>query len=106
MDFCNSEDCRGIAVRAIIGGYWYRGSAVPELIGKYIYCDFETRNFYLLHIPDRNQPYTGVTSTRLLLEPTPNNQAFKPASFAEDNNGEIYILDWLSPDIYRIESLV
>jgi len=32
---------------AIVGGYVYRGSAIPELVGKYVFGDLQRR--FLLH---------------------------------------------------------
>lgn len=94
-----------MALRAIIGGYWYRGSAVPIMAQRFIYSDFETRHVYLLNIPNRDRPFENATSTRLWLDPTPDNAFFKIAAFAEDLEGEIYVLNWQTPEIYRIESV-
>lgn len=69
--------------RSITGGYVYRGSAIPELQGAYVYGDFatgEVRAFYSEEVPTRNIS---------LVPPAGLNVA----SFAEDRAGELYVLD-------------
>jgi glucose/arabinose dehydrogenase len=69
---------------SITGGYVYRGSKIPELVGKYLYGDQVKGNFWALH------PETA-TITELNVEgPKP-----KVASFFEADDGEVYVLDYL-----------
>jgi len=69
---------------SITGGCVYRGSRLPELIGAYIYGDWETGKIWeLRHDGSR------VTKSRELVD-TP----FRIVSFGEDNNGELYIVDF------------
>ena len=56
--------------RSITGGYVYRGARVPELVGKYIYADFESGRVWALEydgsqatgVDEINQVSFGITS--------------------------------------------
>jgi len=76
--------------RSITGGYVYRGSENPELLGKYIFGDWSSsfirprgKLFYLEEIePGEWQRFNLLSS---------NFNRFV-MSFGEDQNGEIYVL--------------
>lgn len=76
---------------------------MPTLNNKYIYADWASGRLYSLSVPDRSKPLMGATVTRM----TPNfsppiSVEFSPASFAEDSRGEIYVMNWSSPQIFKI----
>ncbi len=71
---------------SITGGYVYRGSALPELVGTYLYGDFCSGEIFGLR--------QGVTSVLL-------DTDLQIASFGEDRNGEVYVVD-LRGAVYRI----
>jgi glucose/arabinose dehydrogenase len=80
----------------IIGGYVYRGQKYPSLDGVYIYGDFVAGTIWGFR-------YVGgkVTDSDTLLEQPKNIQ-----SFAEDENGELYLLSFSEHNdghIYAIE---
>ena len=67
---------------SVIGGYVYRGSAIPALIGTYVYGDYcsgEVRGF-------RYQNGEAVGDSLLV------DSRLNITSFGEDANGEIYAL--------------
>lgn len=74
---------------SIAGGYVYRGNAVPELKGKYVYGDYNGKSWLLTK--------TGNTwangSLELLDKPKENMQIL---SWGEDEVGELYVLANLS----------
>ena len=76
---------------SITGGFVYRGSAIADLVGWYVFGDFVTG--VILAIPADSQP--GVEPTELL---TPG---LAIASFGEGENGELYIVDY-GGSIYEI----
>ena len=80
--------------RAITGGFVYRGSKVPELIGAYIYADYITGRIWSLR-------YDGVTADNTQLIDTNLNIA----SFGVDENSELYICAF-DGNIYTITSTV
>jgi glucose/arabinose dehydrogenase len=70
--------------QSITGGYVYRGAAIPELQGFYVYGDFVQGRIWA--IPATSQQ--GAVSQELL------NTVFGISSFAEDNDGELYVIDY------------
>ena len=66
---------------SVIGGYVYRGSAIPSLQGWYVYGDFCTGEIFGL-LRD------GPDTVNLLLAETD----LRIASFAQDNAGNLYVL--------------
>jgi len=73
---------------AIIGGFVYRGSAIPELEGKYVFGDF-ARTFAndgrLFHLTDANE----VVEFDLLGQ---SELGLSLLGFGQDAGGEIYVL--------------
>jgi glucose/arabinose dehydrogenase len=65
---------------SIIGGYVYRGTAIPGHVGDYFYADFCTGDLWALR---RN----GAQATSIRLGEIPGN----PSSFGEDHDGELYV---------------
>jgi glucose/arabinose dehydrogenase len=80
-----SENC------AIIGGYVYRGAALPELEGTYIYGDWCSG-----HIWGLRQDNGGWTQLHLL------RSGLMISSFGLDERGEIYVADLRDGYLYRI----
>lgn len=77
--------------RAIIGGYVYRGSSLPELLGRYLFGDFVSGRIWALH--------EVAPELWLMQELLDTDLAI--VSFAEDEAGELYVLD-LRGGIYRL----
>lgn len=69
---------------SITGGYVYRGSTVPSLVGSYLYADFGTGKIWALEYDGENQ-----TNNTLLLDTD-----YKIVSFGTDRNEELFILDY------------
>lgn len=69
--------------RSITGGYVYRGSAMPSLVGTYIYGDFETGNIWALTYDSNNKAVP-----KLLLSVGGGTLS----SFAQGNDGEVYTI--------------
>jgi glucose/arabinose dehydrogenase len=86
----------------IIGGYVYRGSAIPALQGKYIFGDYLAGKVFSLD-------YNGTAASNFqditsLLFPTRTGgfNLVNPSSFGEDANGELYICDIGAGTVYKI----
>jgi glucose/arabinose dehydrogenase len=71
---------------SVTGGYAYRGKKIPELVGAYVYGDFETGRIWGLRFEDGK-----VTANGELVEVSPRTK-LNIASFGEDPQGELYIL--------------
>ncbi len=77
--------------QSVTGGYVYRGAAIPELQGFYVYGDFVTGRIWA--IPSTSQQ--GTVSEEIL------NTPFNISSFAQDNDGELYVIDY-NGGVHRI----
>lgn len=86
---------------AIVGGYVYRGHAIPGLRGRYIYGDACSRRIWSLTYAD------GVASD--IIELTDDLESadliavYDFASFGEGPDHELYVLD-MGGTVYRIEA--
>jgi putative heme-binding domain-containing protein len=69
---------------SITGGVVYRGSRFPELAGSYVFGDWETRRLWGVTV-DTSEP----GPLRDLAAPT-----VRVIDFAEDHDGELYLLDY------------
>jgi glucose/arabinose dehydrogenase len=72
--------------KSITGGYVYRGKALPELVGVYVYGDFETGRIWGL----REANGKAVANAELIDLRT--NPRLNIAAFGEDQQGELLIL--------------
>jgi len=68
---------------SITGGYVYRGSAIPELAGLYVYADFGSGRFWAAQ-PDGQGGYDND----LLVDTD-----LRPTSFATGADGELYVVN-------------
>lgn len=97
-------------MKSIIGGFWYRGVAVPSFSKRYIYGDYDTKAIYALEVPDRDNPHVGAKTNRLKFvfpddaqhAQIPGRQDMRPAAFAEDPDGELYVLNWMYGEIFKL----
>jgi len=86
---------------SIIGGYVYRGSAIPALQGHYIHADYGTSRIWSF-------TYSGGVVSNFAdrttqLDPPGALAITRPTSFGEDADGEVYICDFVGGEIYRID---
>jgi hypothetical protein len=65
---------------SVTGGYVYRGDAVPELRGQYLYADFCSGRVWALPAEGKGRR----TGRQIATVP-------QPSSFGEDAAGEVYI---------------
>jgi uncharacterized repeat protein (TIGR03806 family) len=76
----------------VIGGYVYRGSAVPALYGAYLYGDYEATTVWAL-TSDGEIPTSNVALDRV----------DQLSSFGEDRSGEVLLCSLGSGRLYRLE---
>jgi putative heme-binding domain-containing protein len=69
---------------SITGGHVYRGSRLPELEGKYVFGDWETRRIWAV---DAQRP--DLAGIRDIVEPT-----LRVVAFGEREDGELLVLDY------------
>ena len=77
---------------SVTGGYVYRGSGIPNLAGYYVFGDYISGNIFAVR--GDSEP---TVSAEVLLD-TPLNIS----TFAEDADGELYVVDYGPGVIYRI----
>lgn len=80
--------------RSVTGGYVYRGTAIPDLVGWYVFGDFISGRIFA--IPENSQP--GVVPDVLA------ETGFSIVSFAEGNNGELYLIDFGIGTIHELQA--
>jgi glucose/arabinose dehydrogenase len=74
---------------SITGGYVYRGTAVPQLVGQYVYGDFGSGHIWAI---PAGGPYTPVQI----------GQGNAISSFGEDARGELYVVDLAGGQVSRL----
>ncbi len=80
--------------RSITGGFVYRGRRLPELIGAYIYGDYDTGRIWMLRY---DREHNTVTENKELVD-----SSLRLVGFAEDRAGELFLLDHMSGQISRL----
>jgi glucose/arabinose dehydrogenase len=87
------EHSHGDGWCAIIGGYRYRGTGIPGLLGTYVYSDNCLGDLY-----GATQAGDGSWTTSLL-----KATSYSISGFGEDEAGELYACDLGGGKIYRID---
>ncbi|MBI5934961.1 MAG: PQQ-dependent sugar dehydrogenase [Chloroflexi bacterium] len=77
---------------SVTGGYVYRGSNFPDLAGVYLYADFCLGKIWGLKQNASNQWVTSLLA----------DTHFLISSFGEDEQGELYLLDYGNGVLYRL----
>jgi len=77
---------------SVTGGYVYRGEAIPDLRGWYLFSDYCSG--ILFGIPSDAE---GLVAPRVLLE-----TGARLSAFGEDADGELYVADIEGGGIYRV----
>ena len=77
---------------SITGGYVYRGAAIPELAGRYVFADFAQGKLFA-SVDNGN----GTFDYEQLLD-----TSFLVAAFAQEPNGELLFLNYGAGDIRRL----
>ena len=87
---------------SITGGYVYRGTKIPDLVGSYIFSDYLSEKIWILIPKDgENPPYESIRIAR--------KTQIAIASFGETPDGEIIVCGFPNPyaskgKIYRFTS--
>jgi len=78
---------------SVTGGYVYRGTRVPSLVGVYVFADYCEGQ--LRGIVQRDGVFVDQAALGVAVE--------APTSFGEDSDGELYVLSQSGP-VYRVLS--
>jgi glucose/arabinose dehydrogenase len=79
---------------AVTGGFVYHGTAIPGLVGQYVFADYSSG--FVWHIPTNTKP------TRMMTQADGWYANANIASFAEDTDGELFIVDVRTSGIYKL----
>ena len=85
-EYSQSEGC------SITGGYVYRGRAIPDLAGTYVFADYCAGTIWGL-TPDGDGAWSRTTHF---------DAGFAISSFGEGEAGELYVLDYSAGRVLRI----
>jgi len=78
---------------SITGGFVYRGKRLPELVGAYVYGDYETGKIWALwHDGQQVTRHEEIADTSI-----------KIVSFGQGEDGDVYFLHWGNPStVHRL----
>ena len=79
---------------SMTGGYVYRGTRLPELVGQYIFGDWETRRIWAAKLT----PAGTLESLKELVKPSA-----RVVAFGQDPAGELVFLDYDAGTVHRLE---
>jgi glucose/arabinose dehydrogenase len=82
--------------QSITGGFVYRGTQATDLVGQFIFADFESKMFGAVI-----GGATGPFSVRVLIPPFSTN-SIQVSSFGEASDGELFALDFVGGRIRRL----
>jgi putative heme-binding domain-containing protein len=78
---------------SVTGGYVYRGKRFPELVGQYIFGDWETHRLWAATTAkDKPVTYREITDPSVRI-----------VAFGQDHAGEIYLVDYDGGAIHTLE---
>ena len=86
---------------SITGGYVYRGQNIKDLYGRYIFGDYCTGKIWSIKIDHNN--FDIIDHTKDILSGM-GKKEFYLSSFGQDNDGEIFIIDY-NGSIYKLKDL-
>jgi glucose/arabinose dehydrogenase len=88
LEYDHTEGC------SVTGGYRYRGTAVPQISGVYVFGDYCSGTIW-------GGMFDGNQWKSIELASTP----FSISAFGESEAGELYLLDYAAGVLYRITSV-
>lgn len=77
---------------SITGGYVYRGTAIPGLVGKFLYADFGSGRLFAVGSNATGQPVPIPLLTA----------GFNVSAFGEAPDGELYLLDFGGGGLHKL----
>jgi glucose/arabinose dehydrogenase len=83
--------------QSVTGGYEYRGKAVPQLAGKYVFGDYASGRIWAIATPASAEKPVAAGEVAAL-----GRFPIMPATFGRDADGEIYVAALEAGAIYRI----
>ena len=88
FEYPHSQGC------SITGGFVYRGTQFQDLVGRYIFADFCSGNFWSL----------GANGQAGWVATLHGAEEISPSTFGEAADGELYVADYVGGGIYHVRS--
>ena len=85
---------------SVTGGFVYRGSAIPEFLGRYVFGDYCSANVWSLDWA--GAPVAQVTDHTADLAPGGGLDIVFITTFGEDWRGELYVCELWQGELFRI----
>jgi glucose/arabinose dehydrogenase len=82
---------------SVTGGFVYTGADVPELADHYVFGDFTSGRVWAMKLPSPHLTSKGLRPAREL-----GKWPFLISSFARDERGELYLLDYAGGTVQRL----
>jgi mono/diheme cytochrome c family protein len=96
---------------AISGGFEYRGSAIPQLVGKYVFGDIASGKLFFVNMKDlKLGKQAAIKKWKISLNGVPTTLAQLCGNsrveirFGMDSKGELYILTKADGKVYKLVS--
>jgi glucose/arabinose dehydrogenase len=86
----------------VIGGYVYRGKQIPGLQGTYVFGDYVAHKIFALTYDGTSASNFQDITSQLFPTDAGNISLNSLSSFGEDANGELYITDVGTGDVFKI----
>ncbi len=80
--------------QAITGGFVYRGKAIPLLVGRYLFADYSSQRIWSIGVNQAPTLFVGLNDGW--------DSGVNIASFAQDNDGELYVVDVRTSQIWKL----
>src|SRR5262249_18565750 len=96
------DQTMGTNRQAVTGGYVYRGNKIPDLQGTYFFADYTSLEIWSFRYTGAPLVEANLTSRTSQFAAGGTNNINLIVSFAEDNAGEMYIVDQGGNEIYKI----
>lgn len=94
FEYDHSDGC------SVIGGLVYRGTAIPGMVGRYLFADFCTWRMWSFEV-------VGGVATDLRehtadLDPGNGTSLRYPVAFGEDADGEVYVVNHYGGELWKV----
>ena len=86
--------------QSITGGYVYRGAAIPDLRGTYLYADYASARFFALRMTNGSVAQAQLEISENI---NPGRGIDNISSFGQDNVGELYVVSF-DGTVYRVQA--
>lgn len=83
---------------SITGGYVYEGKRIPALAGKYVFGDYARGKLWAIDLPEKAAPGAPLAKAYAL-----GRWDIAISTFGRDPAGELYVADFASGTIYRLQ---